>query len=262
MRKVKRDVVVDKAKMDEILLSDSTIHWSERNGRRVPVTCGKCGEKRVINLPRGKKRLSLTGFCSKCRNGRAGDEKHSSGTIIHWGERDPENKQKVRITCHHCKSRERFVWTTSARDPNWRGQCDDCNHQRGRPKKFFKEEKLPNGSIFHWTERDPDNFRRVPVTCGKCAEKRVVLIGTRWRGTGLCHKCASPKTFHNDQQVRNTGSIIHWREVDPADPKRVMVTCGICGIKRSHSKNALLANYKKSKWTGYCRNRYECSQAS
>lgn len=48
---------------DEVLPSGSIIHWSERdlnNSRRVMVTCGACGHKRLVQIHPGQ-----TGYCYK-----------------------------------------------------------------------------------------------------------------------------------------------------------------------------------------------------
>lgn len=65
------------------------------------------------------------------------------------------------------------------------------------PELFIREadEALPSGTIIHWGERDPQT-RRVPVTCGKCQQKRSAAIRPhqeKRQWTGLCPSCAQKR---------------------------------------------------------------------
>lgn len=57
---------------DEVLPTGSVIHWSEREpggSRGLPVTCGSCGQKRLV---RGNiTRANFSGFCRDCARGVA-----------------------------------------------------------------------------------------------------------------------------------------------------------------------------------------------
>ena len=59
----------------------------------------------------------------------------------------------------------------------------------------------------------------------------------------------SPEAFiFEADELRPSGSIIHWSERDPKT-RRVTVTCGKCGQKGTTEINAI----RKQQWTGLCR---------
>jgi hypothetical protein len=115
------------------------------------------------------------------------DTRLPSGSIVHWGERDPENVNQVMVTCGRCQQKR---MTTAARGKylkNWTGFCLKCKDNPYNRKTY--DEILPSGSIIHWGERDAGSFTRLMVTCGLCKRKRMTIVrrGKRrdaW--TGFC----------------------------------------------------------------------------
>jgi hypothetical protein len=167
------------------------------------------------------------------------DEYLPSGSVIHWGQRDPTNRNRVVVTCCKCKQAR---MTTIQRKPSWTGACRGCR-KYGRKAQ---DERLPSGSIIHWGQRDPNNYMRVMVTCGACHRKQMKLVQFRPRWTGKCKHCVFRR---QDEQQLLSGSIIHWGERDPNDARLVMVTCGRCKQKRltTPGRGKML-----QKWSGFC----------
>jgi len=99
--------------------------------------------------------------------------------------------------------------------------------------------------MIHWNERDPeDSWNRVAITCHSCHRKSFTHINSikhsNW--SGLCGACIEQRGSHlkftHDLRFES-GTIIHWGEPDPKAPtKRLMVTCGKCGEKRSITRCA------------------------
>jgi hypothetical protein len=180
------------ARVDETLPSKSIIHWSECEGKKVPVTCGKCGIKRSVKPRSGQRRMVFSGLCFTCSHPRrSNNEKHLSGTIIHWGEREDGGLHRVAITCYACHQK-RFTWAPLVRLKEWTGLCPECAHQPRRKWKYVQDEILPSLSIIHWGERDPEDPNRVPVTCGACGKKRTIFrqgfLTTKQKWTGYCQE--------------------------------------------------------------------------
>ena len=176
---------------DMTLPNGSVIHYSRREGKRVPVTCGRCRTLRVVNCDNAKLK---TGFCTNCKTRRIEDVMHRSGTIVHWGIREQNEtyyKGRVLITCHACRQQSFFNRATVDKD-GWSSLCTTCSKQRYPLNKYTRDERLPTGSVIHWGDRDPEHSLRVRVTCGKCAESRYVRPATgakaRSRWTGFCPK--------------------------------------------------------------------------
>jgi transcription elongation factor Elf1 len=189
---------------DQVLPSSSIIYWSRRAEGEVPIRCGKCRKERFVKEAGGHlsgKSLSeeYKGYCQACaKNERIGDQVHPSGATIHWSEREDSTKrrkQKVAITCHSCNQRC-FKWVNShLTSADWMGLCSDCLSRRPSPKKFTHDERLPSGSVIHWSERALNNRNRIMVTCGlpNCGEKHLTHIqqteGNRSKNfTGFCTK--------------------------------------------------------------------------
>lgn len=96
------------------------------------------------------------------------------------------------------------------------------------------------------------------VTCPSCGRERrlghTALQHLRKGGSGLCKDCGSKvqgksllgrfKNTHDE--TLPTDSIIHWSQRDPANSKRAMVTCGLCGATR------MTTVIHSPRWTGYC----------
>jgi len=132
----------------------------------------------------------------KTRLRRSQDETHATtGTIIHWGERDPANRwERVAITCHQCR-RKSFTHTQSIKHVRWSGLCRECIELRGSPRKLIHDEHFENGTIIHYGEPDPKApDKRVMVTCEECKEKRSMtrVAASRLKhdgGSWHCRKC-------------------------------------------------------------------------
>lgn len=174
-------------------------------------------------------------------------------SIVHWPElfinrvhydSRTELETYVPVTCGRCgvKRPTRVVRGLSAyllsadslssrKGKVFTGLCRVCiNLSRDYAHKNDKaaDEKLPSGSIIHWTERE--RSRGVPVTCGGCGKKRFMLSPTREARTGLCIPCGRRR--HTSDKQLASGSIVHWAERDPDNSRRTMITCGGCGLKR------------------------------
>jgi hypothetical protein len=157
---------------DEVLASGAIIHWSERKGRNVPVTCGgPCRTKRRVFIPGGKARQAWDGRCKMCprpvpAKAIVDDEVLSSGSIYHWSEREGS---KVPVTCGVCASK-RIVKARSLvdRQKPRAGYHLKCAIQQLPPqtKTKLKDEVLPSGAVIRWSERRNIGQRvEVPVVC-------------------------------------------------------------------------------------------------
>jgi transcription elongation factor Elf1 len=180
-----------------------------------------------------------------------GDEKLSTGSIIHWAERDLADRTRAMVTCGRCGQRRMTrINGHKGTKYQWTGLCQSCLWHGYRRSD---DEKLPSGSIIHWGEtRDPNNRRRLMITCGGCGIKRLTSFARRKDAnlsyTGLCRSCTK-RMYSRDEKI-SFGSIIHWGERDPADANRAMVTCGLCGKKRMTFVRH--GDYARN-WTGYCK---------
>jgi hypothetical protein len=68
------------------------------------------------------------------------------------------------------------------------------------------DEVLPDGSVIHWDDRDPDNPHRARVMCGGCGQSRYVYAYTiRQQGRGLCRRCSGLKG------VPRRENSVHWK---------------------------------------------------
>jgi hypothetical protein len=131
----------------------------------------------------------------KTRLRRSQDETHATGTSIHWGERDPDDRwNRVAITCHGCH-RKSFTHINSIKHEKWSGLCGECIEQRGSHLKFTHDERFESGTIIHWGEPDPKApDKRLMVTCGHCGGKRSITrvaasILKHDGGSWKCRQC-------------------------------------------------------------------------
>lgn len=76
------------------------------------------------------------------------------------------------------------------------GRCKLCYSKeicKSKQRKFtkVKDEVLESDSIIHWSKRDSnlDKNQKVPVTCGKCKNIRLLDINRKTTWTGCCYKC-------------------------------------------------------------------------
>ncbi|MDQ3687530.1 MAG: hypothetical protein M3430_18295 [Acidobacteriota bacterium] len=189
------------------------------------------------------------------------DETMSTGSIIHWAERD---KERVPITCGVCAVKRPVRIRRGERRLRFTGLCFDCSHP-----KHTEEETHHSGTIIHWAARDstdPNNKNhRITITCHGCKRKSFnwaqSIRHPDW--SGLCHNCirhrVRPKKYFHDA-VLPSGSIIHWGERDSSNSNRVAVTCGVCGRKRLIFRQAF--HNIQQKWTGFCQGHTRVEVAS
>jgi hypothetical protein len=164
---------------DETLQTGSVIHWSERTGHHVPVTCGECGKRRTVRVQGSWNREPYTGYCPECahvicRGKRTGDERHATGAIIHWSEREEGNCDRVYFDCGECRVRD-TVSVNSLEAGTWRGVCASCKQRRGAYNKRLADETLQTGSVVQWSQREGNS---VPVSCGLCGLVHKMHKGT------------------------------------------------------------------------------------
>ncbi|HEX7318666.1 MAG TPA: hypothetical protein VF297_32455 [Pyrinomonadaceae bacterium] len=123
-----------------------------------------------------------------------GDEIHPSGSVIHWDERNPNDRYYgIAVTCRQCKGKS-FINKQSIRNSSWKGLCSECLSQPGALFKLSGDEWVPSGAIIHWNERDPDNPGRAQVTCSKCkANKEMMTVssGNKLTSKFYCRECRS-----------------------------------------------------------------------
>jgi hypothetical protein len=111
-----------------------------------------------------------------------GDEKHGSGTIIHWDWRDPDNRKNlILITCHEC-GHDRFVRKQSILyrwkgERAWRGLCS-LDAQLPVRRILKGKHKNPFGAILDFDKSPHDHNRAWAYcpnysTCGGLEQRRV-----------------------------------------------------------------------------------------
>jgi hypothetical protein len=271
---------------DEKLSSGSIIHWPKIKHVyltdvrkpyyqwRVPVTCGACGKRRGCRLYRvtevevlskenlaSRKGDNFTGLCPKGHARKYfGDQILSTGSIIHWGRRDKEEKGKVPITCGKCGKKHFRKHGGSLTGKRLleeiKGYCRICaNNER------TGDEEHHSGTTIHWDEREDSKTRKnqkVAITCHGCNKKKFVWLpkGDRADWPGLCsdclHKRPSPKKFTHNVTL-NTGSTIRYRERDKNDRNKVLVICGLPRCGKRHFVHIQQAEGRRGeKFTGFC----------
>jgi hypothetical protein len=241
------------------LPTGSFVHWDEPvlvadDGRHAWVTCGICRQKRIASVPTGKDRLTWTGFCVPCsgvyRRKRSQDETHVTGTIIHWGERDPADPHnRVLITCHRCRGKS-FTHTQSIKHVRWSGLCGECIEERGSPRKFTHDEQFDGGTIIHWGEPDPAApSTRLMATCGQCRHKRSITRVTastlkRHNGAWRCRRC------HNDSLRSHFASQRQAPEGSQQPAQKARARGRVRGVKyiNPQSSRAALESAIKRLW--------------
>ena len=252
---------VSNSRQDERLPTRSIVHWSKQYEHHVPVTCGKCGNTRVVSasLFQGKARETCTGFCFSCTHTKRTDvERHPSGTLIYWALRD--SSRRVQILCHGCKQR-RFAWDASLRHVNSSGLCAECLKARGSYKRHAQAEVHSTGALVLWGERfGPPNSRKVFFLCADCKTRHSVSALAPYRSdwTGLCPKCRRLRDrIHGlltSDENHPTGAIIHWGERQRNDQGNfdhlVPFTCATCNGKDITRREAI-----RGRWRGQC---HEC----
>jgi hypothetical protein len=97
-----------------------------------------------------------------------GDEKHGSGTIIHWDWRDPEHrKEDILITCHFCGHdsfvRKQSILRLWKGERGWRGLCS-LDAQLPVRRTLKGKHKNPFGAIIDF-DKSPHDHNRAWVYC-------------------------------------------------------------------------------------------------
>src|SRR5438309_287392 len=91
---------------DKQLGNGSVVVWSRRNGERVPVICGMCGKKRIIDFARATE-ATFNGLCFDCSRlqmrAHTQDECLPTGSIIYWSQRTSFGRNvQVPVKCGIC----------------------------------------------------------------------------------------------------------------------------------------------------------------
>ena len=91
---------------DEHLANGSKICWSRRIGDKVPVTCGRCGNERLLFF-QNVTMSTFTGLCYSCSHAKS--RKHTeaetllTGSVVYWNERRGlGHNEKIRVQCGIC----------------------------------------------------------------------------------------------------------------------------------------------------------------
>jgi hypothetical protein len=254
------DVNAEKRTEDVRLPSGSIIHWSERDGKRVPVTCGRCQRKHLTSIPKGQAKQGWPGICKGCgRKKKWDDEILATGSVIHWAEFDPSNRRHKRhwVTCGKCREKRLiYLPRTEILLGQYTGYCVECaTPQRLIPIKRISDEPHISGAIIHWSKRPQGNLKKVAFTCAGCSELSFAQCTTvrspNW--TGLCESCRrnrkriSPRKF--TQTVTHwSGTIIHGAEREPGKSSKIKITCYSCR-EDSYAWHSWI---KDEKWDGRC----------
>jgi hypothetical protein len=164
---------------DEVLPSGAVVHWDDRDGRRIAVTCGECAERSYTSSVELGHPARKNWRCHACGTGkRRGNEQHKSGTVIHWSVRPPGDPWSVYITCYKCGA-DSFIRVKTTRDERWNGQCSECYRKFGspHPRKRYEDQRLGSGSVILWSKRDEcrrdGQLLEVWVRCGICEAEKL-----------------------------------------------------------------------------------------
>ena len=112
------------------------------------------------------------------------------------------------VTCPICRKKRRVDsrYAAALRGGGVTGRCHVCNSKmigqaisRATSGKYQRidDQALSSGSVIHWGIRDPNDHRRVSVTCGMCKKTRFVQISTSLTAPGIsgwCRRCANVVT--------------------------------------------------------------------
>lgn len=126
-------------------------------------------------------------------------------------------------------------------------------------KAIVKDERMPSGSIIHWSESDG---KLVSVTCGKCLVKREIQVPsvlrqqeTNPQWPGFCQKCAIRNASVEGKYDKNSrcdvvqlidGYVDFSKRNENGKP---LIHCNICGEDRFSSPYGSAGEYH----TGRCR---------
>lgn len=227
-----------------------------RSPRKINFTCTGCGQVSAVTSS-SMRRPSWSGLCVRCVRKHfsrklSGDERHGSGTIIHWNEREPGKLSKISITCYRCQ-KSSYLYHSWIKNPRWSGLCHDCTNELGRrsPRRRVGDQTLPSGSIIHWSERDK---KQVPVTCALGCHRWVASIDVvrtllskylrlnqgEWPGYCPTHRrnvaaltALLTKPSVKRRRGRQAGSILIDVNKTLADIQKVLSTFKAQGMQRS-----------------------------
>jgi hypothetical protein len=253
-----RAVTVKKTKSyipetDVTLDNGSIVHWSERIGHKVPVTCGGlcCNHvKRLVRIYKLEDREKFTGLCNKCRATKYFDDITNPITKSQFLI-TKKTEKGTPVICGRCPD-DRPPRILLDPDPKSTGYCTDHCHDH---RKHIDEKPHRSGALVLLKERDPATRFKVAFLCANrdkkefpdCLNKDITwTVDVRragWRG--LCETCKKqsydPRKLIHDEEfsMGMITHIIHWSEEDK-DKRLVPITCGWCGTKEVLSRTSVL----------------------
>ena len=249
-----RAVTVKKTKSyipetDVTLDNGSIVHWSERIGHKVPVTCGGlcCNHvKRLVRIYKLEDREKFTGLCNKCRATKYFDDITNPITKSQFLI-TKKTEKGTPVICGRCPADHppRIVL-----DPDLKGTgyCPEHCHDH---RKLAGEREHESGAKMLMEGRDLTTRSKVAFLCANrdnkkspnCLNKDITWLVNfsreSWRG--LCQACKKQRGNHrkliHDEEFSfyTTKHILHWSEEDKSK-KRVPATCGWCGTKEEVSR--------------------------
>lgn len=244
---------------DETLPSGTIAHWPVRDPsdpkHKIGITCHGCSQQKFAQRVQVRD-PNWSGLCHDCVLQRVNpkrfihDVKLPTGSVIHWGERDPSDRKKVMVTCGKCKQKR--LMRPDGR--NRTGLCLKCGEGKRKYLRKVLDQVLPSGSVIHWGERDQTK-KRVAVRCGACGKEHQATASAarKPKFRGLHREC-----YHNGglllmksrevEEIPGHGSLIEWPQLDKGT---VPVKCGMCKEWRRVDSQTL--SKRREKYTGLCR---------
>lgn len=138
-------------------------------------------------------------------------------------------------------------------------------------KRETEDQHFANGSVVLWSERfTRDGQYCVPVICGSCHEKRIVVTsGVHDDFEGLCRECTTTQkrklTQTGEQRLPN-GSIIYWddEKYDSRYQTRRRIVTVRCGGKYCNGSVRQVPVHiaAQPEFTGICRSCAHIGEAS
>jgi HNH endonuclease len=125
------------------------------------------------------------------------------GIVVRYDDVTRNGRTAPIVICPSC-GKERRLGHTALQNlrQGGSGLCRECGskvHGTSLLGKFknVHDQTLPTGSVIHWSERDPNDSKRVMVTCGICGQTRLTTVGRSPHWTGFCPD--HPKTGEDHQ---------------------------------------------------------------
>lgn len=243
----------------------SEVFFTEWGVGGLPVFCGKCNAKRVVECDRAASFKEFTLHCPGC-NHLIGMVEHPSGAKILWLDRQAVRKgqqSKVAFLCAACGLKHYAFPENTTR--SWRGRDDACKRAAGDTKAVVWDMSLvETRSCVLYSQRDGAD---VPVVCGLpgCSEKNVFSFDYTRQDifTGYCRKhprreiSAAHRAFaqngnaqgNGDAETRRRGRRPGDRIIDYADFISDVKACAsaelvaVKGIVSDVRQTAVLARY-------------------